>query len=199
MTAIIAMLRAVNVGGHQKIKMDELRALCASLKLGDPRTYVQSGNVVFTTAERDLTKLAKGIEDAIERKSGFRPDVILRTAAEMQGVVARNPFAKRKDVEPNKLLVMFLSRDPGPEARAQVLKIKTEPEEFRIDGRELYIYFPNGQGRTKMSWAVVNKALGVPGTGRNWNSVMNLLEMATAKTPKARCQDPQSPLTPPEK
>src|SRR6266404_2474443 len=181
MSAIIAMLRAVNVDGHQKIKMDELRALCASLKLGDPQTYVQSGNIVFTTPERDMPKLAKRIEDAIEKKCGFRPDVILRTAAEMQAVAARNPFAKRKDIELGKLLVTFLARDPGPEARAGVLKIKTEPEELRMEGRELYIYFPNGQGASKMPWAAVNKALGVPGTGRNWNSVMNMLEMAQAK------------------
>jgi uncharacterized protein (DUF1697 family) len=186
MTAIIAMLRAVNVGGHQKIKMEELRALCASLKLGDPQTYVQSGNVIFTTAERDMVKLAKRIEDVLDKKFGFRPDVILRTVREMEGVIARNPFAARKDIEPGKLLVMFLARDPGAEARAQVLKIKTDPEDLRMDGAELYIYFPNGQGKTKLSWAAVNKALGVPGTGRNWNSVTKMLEMASAKLVKAK-------------
>jgi uncharacterized protein (DUF1697 family) len=181
MAEIIAMLRAVNVGGHNKIKMEELRALCVSLKLGDPVTYVQSGNVIFSAAERDLAKLGKGIEDAIEKKCGFRPDAILRNAEEMKEAIARNPFSERKNIDPGKLLVMFLSRDPGPQARSGLRKIRTEPEELQIEGREVYIYFPNGMGRPKMSWAAVNKALGVPGTGRNWNSVTRMLAMAESR------------------
>jgi len=172
------MLRAVNVGGHNKIKMDALRALYVSLKLRDPQTYVQSGNVVFRTAERDLLLLSKRIQSAIARKFGYSPDVILRTIGELRDVVARNPFAKRRGVEPNKLLVSFLASDPGSEAREKVLQLKTDPEELRIDGRELYIYFPNGMGRPKLSWAALDKALKTPGTGRNWNSVTKLLEMA---------------------
>ena len=178
MAVIISMLRGVNVGGHNVIKMEELRALYASLKLRDAQTYVQSGNVIFRTDERDLAVVTKRVRDGIERKFGCTTDVICRTAAEMRDVIARNPFAKRRGIEPGKLLVVFLESDPGAEARAAVLRIKTEPEELRIDGRELYIYFPNGQARPKMSWAAVNKALGTPGTGRNWNSVVEMLEMA---------------------
>src|SRR5438046_9547754 len=84
MTVIISMLRGVNVGGHNKIKMDALRALYESLKLRDAQTYVQSGNVIFRTDERDIARLAKRIEDGIERKFGFRPDVIVRTGAEVK-------------------------------------------------------------------------------------------------------------------
>src|SRR5947208_7796047 len=109
MTVIISMLRGVNVGGHNKIKMDALRALYESLKLRDAQTYVQSGNVIFKTDERDIARLAKLIEDGIARKFGFRPDVILRTAAEMRDVVARNPFAKRRGIEPGKVPVSFLA------------------------------------------------------------------------------------------
>src|SRR5437762_13357712 len=105
MTVIISMLRGVNVGGHNNIKMDALRALYESLKLRAPQTYVQSGNVIFKTDERDIARLAKRIEDGIERKFGFRPDVVLRTAAEMKDVVARNPFAKRRGIEPGKLQI----------------------------------------------------------------------------------------------
>jgi uncharacterized protein (DUF1697 family) len=79
MTVIISMLRGVNVGGHNKVKMDALRALYESMKLREAQTYVQSGNVIFRTDERDIARLAKRIEDGIERKLGFRPDVILRT------------------------------------------------------------------------------------------------------------------------
>jgi uncharacterized protein (DUF1697 family) len=178
MPVVISMLRGVNVGGHNKIKMDGLRALCESLKLRDPRTYVQSGNVVFRTGERDLGRLAKRLENEIERSFGFRPDVIFRTTTELREAIARSPFATRRGIEPSKLLVIFLANDPSQEAREQVLKIKTDPEELRIDGREIYIYYPNGLARPKLSWAVIEKTLKTRGTGRNWNSVTKLLEMA---------------------
>lgn len=178
MPVIISMLRGVNVGGHNKIKMEALRALYESLGLRDPQTYVQSGNVVFRTDKRDLAKLAKHIENAIERGFGFRPAVILRTSAELRDAIARNPFATRSGIEPSKLLVNFLVSDPGAETRDKVLSLKTDPEKLRMEGRELYIYFPNGMARPKMSWAVLEKTLKTPGTGRNWNSVTKLLEMA---------------------
>jgi uncharacterized protein (DUF1697 family) len=178
MAVIVSMLRGVNVGGHNLIKMDALRALYESLGLRNPQTYVQSGNVVFKTDKRDMLALAKRIEDAIERSFGFRPSVILRTTAELRDVMAKNPFAKRSGIEPSKLLVNFLASAPDAETRDKVLSLKTEPEELRMEGRELYIYFPNGMARPKMSWAVLEKTLKTPGTGRNWNSVMKLLEMA---------------------
>jgi uncharacterized protein (DUF1697 family) len=178
MTAVICLLRAVNVGGHNKIKMDALRALCASLKLRDSQTYVQSGNVIFRTEERDLAKLGKRIESEIERSFGFRPAVILRTTSELRGAVTKNPFAARRDIDPSRLLVTFLTDEPSREARAKVLSIKTDPEELRIDGRELYIYYPNGMARPRVSWARIEKALQTSGTGRNWNSVTKMLEIA---------------------
>jgi uncharacterized protein (DUF1697 family) len=178
MPAIISMLRGVNVGGHNMIRMEALRALYVSLKLRDPQTYVQSGNVVFQAEGRDLVKLADQIEIEIERSAGFRPSVILRTAAEMREVVARNPFAGRSGIAPNKLAVIFLARDPGQDARDRLLAIKTDPEELRIGGRELYVYYPDGMGRSKFSAAVMERALQVAGTARNWNSVTKLLEMA---------------------
>src|ERR1035438_5456229 len=95
MAVITTMLRGVDVGAHNRIKMDALRALYESLGLRDPQTYVQSGNVVFSTDKRDLVALAKRIEDAIERGFGFRPPVILRTSCELRDVIARNPFTKR--------------------------------------------------------------------------------------------------------
>jgi uncharacterized protein (DUF1697 family) len=106
------------------IKMDVLRALCESLGHLDVQTYVQSGNVVFQTKDRDAAKLAAKIEDAIEKKHGFRPDVILRTAAEMREVIARNPFAKRKDIEPGKLIVTLLDSEPAAETKVAVLAIR---------------------------------------------------------------------------
>ena len=178
MAVVISMLRGVNVGGKRKIKMEALRALYESLGLRDAQTLLQSGNVVFRTERKDLVALTKKIESAIERKFGFHSDVILRTSAELRGVIAGNPFAERADRDASKLLVSFLVSDPGPEARANVLRIKTEPEELRIDGREVYIYFPNGMARPKLSMAVVERTLKTLWTGRNWNTVRKLLEMA---------------------
>jgi uncharacterized protein (DUF1697 family) len=178
MPVIICMLRGVNVGGRNMIKMDALKALCVGLKLKDPQTYVQSGNVIFSTEENDLRKLGTRIQDAIERKIGFRPNVMLRTAAEMRKVVTRNPFAGRKDIEPGKLLVNFLAANPGKDAREKAQAIKIGPEELHLIGREAYIYFPNGQGRSKFPWPAIERALGTSGTGRNWNSVTKMLAIA---------------------
>jgi uncharacterized protein (DUF1697 family) len=177
MTAIVSMLRAVNLAGRNQIRMEALRGLCASLKLSDPRTYVQSGNVVFGTAEKNLGRLARRIEDAIEKSLGFRPDVMLRTAAEMQSVVGRNPFADRKDIEPARLLVVFLAAEPGPEACAKFLAIRKGREELRISGREAYIYYPDGMGRSKLTTSVIEGTLGTRGTARNWNTVLKLVDM----------------------
>ncbi len=96
----------------------------------------------------------------------------------MEAVVAKNPFAKRHCIHPGKLLVTFLSGDPGESARAKIRALKIEPEELWIEGRECFVYFPDGMGRSKFSWPKIGKMLGVTGTGRNWNSVLAMLEMA---------------------
>jgi uncharacterized protein (DUF1697 family) len=178
MAVMICMLRGVNVGAHNRVRMEALRALCESLKLREPQTYVQSGNVIFKTDEHDLVKLAKRIESAMEKKFGFRTDVVLRSTAEMREVVARNPVAKRRGIEPNKLLVTFLASDPGEEARVKVRAIECAPEELWVEDREVYIYFSNGLARPKLSWPTIPKTLKVSGTARNWNSVVKMLEMA---------------------
>ena len=178
MAVVISLLRGVNVGGHHKIKMDALRALYDSLGLPDALTYVQSGNVIFKTRERDLIRLGRRIEDGIERTFGFRPHVIVCTPADLRNVIARNPFAKRRGIEPNRLLVTFLAGVPNPEARDKALNLKPDPEELRLDEREFYMYFPSGMARPKMTWLTVEKVLQMPGTGRNWNTVTKLLELA---------------------
>ena len=178
MAVIVSMLRGVNLGPHNRVKMEALRALYESLKLREPQSYVQSGNVIFKTDERDLIKLTKRIEGAIEKKFGFQSDVVLRSTAELRDAIARNPFAKRRGIEPSKLLVTFLAGDPGEEARVKVRAIQCTPDEVFIDGQEVYIYFPNGVARPKLSWPTIPKILKVPGTARNWNSVTKMLEIA---------------------
>lgn len=178
MPIFVSMLRGVNVGPHHRIKMEDLRRLYASLKFENPRTFIQSGNVIFHTKERNSTKLARQIQDALEAKFGFRPEVILRTLEEMKNALAANPFAKRKDVEPAKLLVTFLSAAPGPEAQSTLDSLKHHPEELHLIGRELYIYFPDGAGKTKLPWSQVERLLKVTGTARNLNSVEKMIAMA---------------------
>ena len=160
------------------VKMDALCTLCGSLGLRDAETYVQSGNVIFRTEGRDLVRLCKRIENGIEKTFGFRSDVILRTPAELRDVIARNPFASRRGIEPKRLAVTFLASDPGQEAREKLLAIKAEPEEVRIEGRELYIYYPNGMARPKLTWPIIERTLKTSGTSRNWNTVTKLLEIA---------------------
>jgi uncharacterized protein (DUF1697 family) len=178
MPAAISLLRGVNVGGHHKIKMEELRELYESLGLRQAQTYVQSGNVVFRTDARDFTRLSKRIADGIEERFAFRPGVILRTAADLRGVIAANPFASRRDLDPSRLLVQFLASEPPPDARERILRIESEPEEVRMAGRELYIYYLNGMARPKVAWSVIERILQTPCTSRNWNTVRKLLEMA---------------------
>jgi uncharacterized protein (DUF1697 family) len=178
MPVIVSMLRAVNLAAHNRIKMEALRALYESLGLRDVETYVQSGNIVFRTDKRDLGRLAKRIEDALERSFGFRSNVILRDASGLRDVIAKNPVAGRDGVEPGKFLVLFLAGQPSAEAREKVRQMKPDPEELWIEDREVYIHFPNGSGRSKLSWTAIEKTLKTPGTARNWNTVTKLLEMA---------------------
>ena len=117
MPAIISMLRGVNVGGHNKIKMDALRALYESLKLKSPQTYVQSGNVVFFSRAENLAPLSQRIQDAIERNFGFRPDVVLRTSAELRNVIAKNPFAGRHGIDPANFSSRFSPLTPAHKPR----------------------------------------------------------------------------------
>src|ERR1700722_3334128 len=186
MPVVICMLRGVNVGGHNRVKMNDLKKLFTSLKLRDPQTYVQSGNIVFTTDERDLDKLRKNLEAAIHKKFGFQTDVILRSAKDLRNVIARNPFAKRKDIHPGKLLVTFFSADPGEAARKQARAIKYDPEELFMEARQAYIFLPNGSGRSKLNGPLIPKTLKVQGTARNWNSVTKMLEIAENMEAKDR-------------
>ena len=177
MAVLISMLRGVNVGAHNRMKMDALRALYESLKLENPRTYVQSGNVIFRTKEKNQALLAKKIQGAIEKKLGCCPDVILRTPDEFRNVIAANPFAGR-NLEPGKILVTFLAAEPPAGADTTLASLKSHPEELHLKGRELYIYFPNGAGTSKLPWSQVERLLKVTGTARNWNSVLNMLKIA---------------------
>src|SRR5256885_7461975 len=120
MPVVVSLLRAVNVGGHAIIKMADLKSLYESLKFNDVQTYVQSGNVVFRAGSTDLKALGKKIQTAIEKRFKVTPGVLLRTTDELRHVVAANPFAKRTDVLPAKLLVYFLHAELSPDAATEL-------------------------------------------------------------------------------
>lgn len=178
MPVLISLLRGVNVGGHHKVKMDDLRALYESLGFEDVQTYINSGNILFRTSARDPVRLRKQIEDAIERAYGFRCDVMLRTPGELRAIIARNPFAARPGMEANKCAIHFLAGEPRAATRELVMAIDCAPEELHLHGREMFVYYTNGMARPKLSLAAVEKMLQTSGTSRNWNTVRKLLEMA---------------------
>lgn len=151
--------------------------MCINLRLKDVQTYIQSGNVIFTAAEKDVCDLASRMADALHNQFGFRPEVMLRTAAEMRRIVLRNPFTEQTGVEPHKVLVGFMASKPSSEARNRLLALEAVPEEVRLSGSELYVYYPNGVGGSKLSWAKIERALNAPVTGRNWNTVLKLVAM----------------------
>ena len=178
MPVYISMLRGVNIGGHHKIKMEALRALYESLGFQNPQSLIQSGNVVFRTKETDSARLSARISNAIEEKFGFRPPVLLRTTGELRKVIAANPFAGRKSLDPSKLAVSFLGVGPDSETCNKLQAMECAPEELRVQGSELYIYFPNGMARPKLSMPKVERIVKTACTARNWNTVQKLLEMA---------------------
>jgi uncharacterized protein (DUF1697 family) len=178
MPIALALLRGINVGGKNSLPMELLRELCENAGLDEVRTFIQSGNVVFSAPSREIAAAASKIEDVIEADRGFRPSVVIRTRDELAAAIRANPFAARAKAEPAKLLVMFLKSKPGAGASAALEGVKRSDEQLRLIGRELFIDFPGGIGRSKLAIAAVEKALGVPATSRNWNTVLKLLAMA---------------------
>jgi uncharacterized protein (DUF1697 family) len=180
MTTFVSLLRGINVGGNKQIRMELLRAVYESLGLAAVRTHLQSGNVVFREDERGAARLPARLEHAIEKRFAFRPAVVVRTGAELREVVGRNPFPDEAERDPSHLLVMFLAAPPRKPAEARLAEANVGPEKFRLSGRELYLYYPNGVGRSKLTNAVIEKRLATVGTARNWNTVTKLLELVEA-------------------
>jgi uncharacterized protein (DUF1697 family) len=176
MPTSIALLRGVNVGGNL-LKMERLRAICSELGHRNVRTYVQSGNVVFE-ATATLSKCAAALEKTLAGETRLPVTVILRTRDEIAKILAGNPFLKVEGIDLTKLHVTFLESAASKEALKTLAAIKAGDDEFRSAGKEIYLYCPNGYGKTKLSNNAIEKALAVRATTRNWNSVNRLYEMA---------------------
>jgi uncharacterized protein (DUF1697 family) len=174
----LALIRGINIGGRHKLAMTTLRGLCEGLGAAAVRTCLHSGNVVFRISPPNLQPFGRRLETAIEEAAGFRPLVIVRTAPELAAAAAACPFAGRPDIDPAKLAVIFLAGEPGTAARARLAGLSCDSEEIRPGRRELYVYFRNGMGRPTVTAARMERAAGHPGTGRNWNTVQKLLQLA---------------------
>jgi len=185
MPAYIALLRAVNVGGYGKLSMVEFRKLLEGLGFGNVQTYIQSGNAVFD-APGSAKKVGATIAAALEKLLGARVDVMIRTHEELGRVIAGNPFAKEVEEDGGaRVHVSFLTGPAaaGAEAafRAIQEKYPQRRDRFHVAGEHIYFHFPDGAGETKFTGKALEKAIGAAGTGRNWNTVLKLWEMAKGR------------------
>jgi uncharacterized protein (DUF1697 family) len=176
MNTFIALLRGINVGGKAMIPMPELRSLFASMGLEDVTTYIQSGNVVFSSPTGDAQALARAIEERIAEAVGLGTTVLLRTPAELAEIAESNPYLGR-GADLSKLHVVFLSAPPEADAVAELDPARSPPDEFAVRGREIYLRLPNGAGRSKLTIDYFEKRLGVRATTRNWKTLTKLLEL----------------------
>lgn len=175
----ISLLRGINVSGQKKILMKDLKSLYESLNFVNVTTYIQSGNVIFSANETDISRLTDLIRNKIKTHYEFDVTVIIRTNSELQQVIERNPFIKRNAVDVKHLYVTFLNSVPEDINREDMDRVKKESEEYVLDGRELFLYFPEGYGTTKLSNAFLERKLNAEATTRNWKTVEKLLELAS--------------------
>lgn len=176
MNKFTALLRGINVSGQKQIKMAELKSLFEDLGFKDVETYIQSGNVIFSSKEKSIEKIEEKISSSLKKKFGFEAETIVVTSEEIESVLDKNPFLKRKtDFE--KLYVTFLSEIPNEEYLIKLEASDYSPEQFIIVGKIIYLSLPNGYGRTKLNNNFFEKKLNVSATTRNLKTVKALHEL----------------------
>lgn len=178
MNTCIALFRGINVGGNNKLPMKELVAVLEGLGLQSIKTYIQSGNVVFRRKTTD-TQLAARIAAAIKKSHGFEPKVLLLDAAKLEKVIKANPFPEA-EAEGNTRHFNFLASVPPEPDLAGIDKIRAASERWQLKGDVFYLHAPDGIGRSKLA-SGMERLLGVPMTGRNWNTVRKLKELIEAE------------------
>lgn len=176
MTVFVSLFRAVNVGTN-KVAMPQLKALHERLDYNNPRHLLQTGNIVFESDESDSDKVAGQLKKEFEREFGFATEVMVRTAAEMRRIAARNPWPDDSSKESKWLVVMFLNGEPSQENQQALTTAYSGPEEIVFSGKEIFFYYVNNIGNSKLTNTLIERKLKVLGTGRNWNTVNKLLDM----------------------
>lgn len=179
MIRYLAFLRGINVGGYRKIKMTDLRATFISAGYTDVITYIQSGNVIFNSTEINPELLSQNIEQSIEKTAGFRTEVIIRTASELENIVHQNPFEGRED-DRHKLYVTFFKVEPTQDIIQELLSLRSDIEQFTIRKRELFsLIDKKAPQKSRFSNNFIEKHFNIPATTRNWRSVIKILELAS--------------------
>jgi len=179
MITYIAILRGINVSGQKKIKMADLRELLNNSGLEDLQTYIQSGNIIFKSSQRDSSKLAQLIKSKISEHYDFEVPVIIRDGEDWQSAIARNPFTEEKEgVDLQRVGVTFLENEPNRNLVSEIEERDYSPDEFVIDGKEIYLHCPTGFGKTKLTNNFFESKLKVTATTRNWKTVNTLIAMA---------------------
>lgn len=171
--ARVALLRAVNLGSHLKLSMADLRDLLANLGFTDPRTLLQTGNVVFGS-RRSPARLETELEAALADRLGLETDVVVRTVADFHEVQAANPFPDAARNDPAHLVVYFLKKAPDEGAVETLREAIRDRETVEAAGPHLYAVYPDGIGRSRLTTRLIEAKLGTRGTGRNWNTVTKL-------------------------
>ena len=172
----VALLRAINVSGRNKLPMKDLAAMFVAAGCRDVVTYIQSGNVVFSAPAAVLKKLPQTISKRIADDFGHQVPVVIRSHEQIAAVIRGNPFLKAG--EPEKTLhVVFLADLPGAEAVAKLDPQRSPPDRFIVIGQDMYLHLPNGAGQSKLTNAWIDSKLSNVSTARNWNTVLKLYEM----------------------
>jgi uncharacterized protein (DUF1697 family) len=177
MPRYVALLRSVNVAGHGRVAMDELRASFDALGYTDVTTYIQTGNVLFTTSSRSEASIASSIEQRLAEDFGDSPAVLVRSVADLRRVEASSPYAKA-GANPARHHVTFLATAPSKAALDALRLPQSGRDELVVDGKEVYVYTPDGYGNSKYTGSFLERRLGVVSTTRNWNTVTKLCELA---------------------
>jgi uncharacterized protein (DUF1697 family) len=179
-TIYLSLLRGINIGGHKKIRMSDLKALYESLGFGQVTTYIQSGNVLFSTDTNESeAELACRIGNAIKERFGFEVPVVIRTKEEMQQIVMQNPFAAEEEIAPDKLVVMYLGSIPDAATLTKVQTKIDDDSRYAFIGHTLYFFYPDGYGQTKWHSNFFEKQLRTTVTARNWTTTCKLAAIAT--------------------
>jgi uncharacterized protein (DUF1697 family) len=181
MYTFVSMLRGINVSGHNKIGMPDLKYLYETLNFRHVLTYVQSGNVVFDTSEKDISGVSSLIESNILKSFGFFVPVVIRDKNDFNKIISHNPFLIDRNEDPAKLHVTFLLNPPSASDLAKLPSSPNESDEFILKGKEIFIFCPDGYGRTKLNNNFFEKKLNTVATTRNWNTVNALYKMAGSR------------------
>jgi uncharacterized protein (DUF1697 family) len=177
MTTYIGLLRAVNLGPHNRVGMKDLAALLVKLGMQDVRTLLASGNIVFRSDNGSAEKLEKLFEDTVAKKMKVDTDFFVRSASEWQAIVAANPYSQMAKDDPGHLIMMCLKAAPAAASVDALQKAIKGRETVKAKGRQAYFVYPDGVGSSKLTIKIIEKLLGTNGTARNWNTVLKLLAL----------------------